>query len=210
MVPDSREFLFAEDRIVEWTTVFAYFAAALAGFRLFATKARGDIVLLVVSAFAAIAVMEEISFGERILGFEAPRIGNTKMDALHDLLIVAKRGVKGISEHPYLVAAGVALMVAGLVIWICRALVRRGWTVRFGGEAVLLSLAVVLLAYAQAIDTNLRIVPHRLLKPLYIEEILELGAGLCLVFFVVLRDPRRRTATSAIPDRAGYRSEPRL
>ncbi|GFE63737.1 hypothetical protein [Litoreibacter roseus] len=203
---EARLDLFEEDRAVEWATVVIYLAAFGIGLWYYLTRARGDLLLISATIFALIATLDELSFGERIIGFEAPRVGQTKLDAVHDLASIAKRQLKATTDHHYLLGGFILLVLILIGLWVCRILVRRGWTLRFGPEALFLILGAALLAYAQAIDINLRILPLKELKALYVEEVFELGSGLCVMCFAGLRGLAMRDASltpSPLPSATG-------
>ena len=182
-VPSARDAVFGEDRLVEWMTVVAFAAAFVLGVHKLRSRAPRDLFLMAVTILAGLAVLDELSFGERILGWEAPYILGTKLDAVHDLFRIGQKLIKQHSDYPYLVAGALGLaacsFIAVLVVWLRRF----GWKLTLGAETVLIATAVVCLVVAQGIDINLRIIRSDILKPIYVEEILELGAGLLFLLF---------------------------
>lgn len=194
-VPAAREAIFEEDRIVEWMTVLAFAATFVLGMRKLRSKARSDLLLMAITVLAGLATLDELSFGERILGWEAPRVLGTKLDAVHDLFRIGQKVIKQYSDVPYLIAGlgGIigGILIFGLVAWLRR----RGWQLVLGPESALIGVAILCLAFAQGIDIDLRILRSNILKPLYVEEVLELGAGLLLFLFAMLRTNARLRAT---------------
>ena len=181
LAPGLRDPVFGEDRWVEWATVAAFAVTAAIGARLWWRRRRSDLTLLAIAAFAVVAVLDELSFGERIFGYTPPRVMGTKLDAIHDLLLISKKVITAYSLHPRLVGAAIlvgCLLLVGAATFV---LLRRGWRLGLDRTSLLPVMAAILLTLAQAIDLNLG--PLWRLKPLYVEEVFELGAGLlCMVF----------------------------
>ncbi len=186
-VPAARETLFAEDRVVEWLTVVAFAAAFVVGIRKLRGGAGSDLLLLAATLLAALAVLDELSFGERIFGWEGPLVFGTKLDAAHDLFRIGQKVIKRYSDTPYLVAAVGLLVLGALAALLVARLRRRGWDLILGPELVLIGAAILCLAVAQGIDIHLRILLSDILEPLYFEEILELSAGILFLFFALMR-----------------------
>jgi hypothetical protein len=85
-----------EDGLVEWMTVFALlFSSGLMAWRAWTLRARRSVVFIAVTCFAAFVLFfgagEEISWGQRILGVEAPEWleenNRQKETNLHNLVI---------------------------------------------------------------------------------------------------------------------------
>lgn len=193
-VPEARDFVFGEDRIVEWLTVIAFAAALVLGVCKLRGRARSDLLLIAVVAVAGLAVLDELSFGERMFGWTPPHVLGTKLDAGHDFFRIGQKLIKRYSDTPYLVAGIGALIlcvpVAAFIGWLRR----RGWNLFFGPESVLLGAAILCLAVAQGIDIHLRILRSDIIGPLYVEEVLELSAGVLFLCFVQLRPTVRPDA----------------
>jgi len=68
-----------------------YFGSALLGFfMLLRVKDKTNrIVYLVIPFLGLMGFLDEISFGESLFNIQMPRIGNFKIDSLHDLITVA-------------------------------------------------------------------------------------------------------------------------
>lgn len=203
--PGAREAIFEEDRVVEWLTVAAFAAAFVLGIRRMRTGEGRNLLLLAVTAFAGLAVLDELSFGERLLGWEAPRLFGTKIDAVHDLLRIAQKLILWNSDTPYLVALLAVLILCALAGMLVLWLLRRGWRLAVGADVILVGAAILCLAFAQGIDVDLKTLYAPVLKPLYVEEVLELGAGLLLAAFMLLgmrNGPPSRSAVTT-PSVAG-------
>ncbi|MEM7489273.1 MAG: hypothetical protein AAF390_09145 [Pseudomonadota bacterium] len=187
--PDYREAIFEEDRAVEWATTAIFAVTGIYGIVAYRRASEKNVVLLTVAGVGLLGTLDELSFGERILQFEAPRIMGVKFDSLHDLLLVARKLIQSISfEYQYVIALGIALLICVVALIALRAVLRRGWTLGPGILLLLPVFAVILVVFAQMIDVDLNFIPHKVLKPLYVEEALELGAGLLLFGYVRLAD----------------------
>lgn len=192
--PDLHPLLMDEDRLVEWASVLAYYAAfGAAALRLREGGGR-DLLLAGVAAFALLAALDELSFGERLLGWRPPEILGTRLDAAHDLLTIAKKAIAAQAERPYLLAGLLAAGGALAAAAVLAVLVRRGWRLRPGPEAWLVALAALLLAASQVADLKLEALGSRLLGRFGAEEAMEMGGGLALLGFALLRGggPRSR------------------
>ena len=202
--PDLRPLLLDEDELVEWGSVLAYYGAfGVAAVRLREGRVGRDLLLAAVAAFALLAALDELSFGERLLGWQPPEVMGTKLDGAHDLAMIAKKAILRWAERPYLVAgllAAAAAAGAGAALAI---LARRGRRPRLGAEAWLLALAAAMLATAQAADLNLQALGSRVLGPLGAEEVLEMGAGLALLGFALLRGAERARGPGRRRTKAG-------
>ena len=189
--PDLRDAILAEDRLVEWASVLACYAAFAVG----VLRARGpegrDLLLTAVAWAALVAGLDELSFGERLLGWEPPEVMGTRLDAVHDLLRIAKTGIAGVSGNPYLLAGAIGAAVLAASLLAGAGMVRRGARVRLGPEAALLVLALALAGAAQVADLKLQLLGARTLARLGAEEAMELGGALALLGFAVLRGPGR-------------------
>ena len=187
-VPEWRPALFEEDRGVEWGTVLCFAAAFAVGLWRILSGNRNDLLLVLAVLASGLAALDELSFGERFIGFDAPEVMGVKLDAVHDLLSLTKTALREATSRPYLVAGGIALVLVALSVVLLRGLSRRGWRIWDDGpRTALFGLAVVLVGGAQMIDTNLNFVPTETLETFYLEEILELAAGVLVLGMCLLR-----------------------
>jgi hypothetical protein len=135
-------------------------------------------------AFAGLAgltaFLSEISFGERLLGFEAPIRYGVKLDAVHDLLQLARRIADSYVASPLFVPAILALLLA-LGVWVALRLHRRG-PPRGAG---LLAGAVAAVAAAIILDLKLAILRPLPFKHLHLEESIEFAAAMLLLGFAI-------------------------
>ncbi|MEM7710271.1 MAG: hypothetical protein AAF264_05865 [Pseudomonadota bacterium] len=179
--------LFEEDRIVEWATVVAFAATGLFGLLTFWRSDRRNLVLLAVALIGWLGALDELSFGERVFQFEAPRILGAKVDSAHDLLLVARTAIYRLAgSYQYALAA--MLLVLGLAAgWgVVHAAMARGWTLGRRALLILPVAATAAVALAQTIDVSLDLIPYKMLQRLYVEEVLELAAGILLLGYVRL------------------------
>lgn len=200
--PGLRGALMEEDGPVEWASAIAFYA----GFAVAAIGARAgparDALLAFVAAFCLLATLDELSFGERLLGWSPPEVLGTRLDAAHDLLQIGKKAILTVTDRPYLAAAVLGGAALGAAAWGARALARRGVRLRPGSEGALLALAAAMLAVSQVPDLKLEALGSRVLGPLGAEEALELGAALAFLGFARLRTGAPGAAPAAARDRS--------
>lgn len=179
--PERRGFFLEEDRGVENLTVALFVVAAAVG--LLVTRIRGwfrGLTVLPIIVLGILGALDELSFGERIVGFEPISVGRYRIDGLHDILTMAFNILTDDIERPYaiaLVAAATAAVAAGAYR------LRRELTDLIGRLWVFpcnryLALSLALLALAAGLD--LELYSHEWLA--FFEETLELLAALALVF----------------------------
>ena len=89
--PAWRPSLQNEGHLVENMSAALYFGSALLGFFMLlrVKEKKTRIVYLVIPFLGLMGFLEEIGFGERLFNIQMPRIGNFKIDGLHDLIQVA-------------------------------------------------------------------------------------------------------------------------
>jgi hypothetical protein len=160
--------------------------------------------LAVVGGIALIELLDETSFGMRLLGITpAPLPGGGELDGLHDLGVLAVRGLR--SGEPLLVlavAAGGALIAGGVVALVV-VVARRGAGVRATLAAHTLVLAhVLLVGAAQLVDATTDAASFSPISLL--EESLELGSAVVLAVALAelaARLPRRGEVPAPRSDR---------
>jgi hypothetical protein len=191
--PDFAVQNYAEDMALETATAAFFFAAFCVGaFRIWRHGAR-DLWLLVASGVALLGFLDELSFGERQFGWQAYELQGTKIDAVHDLLQVARRTVAGSTDHPYLLAA----LLAGLLVAAVPLLVR--WSNGLLAQArdglsvdvVTFAAALGLIAFSQLLDLHLGPFRQPWIEQSYVEEHMEFGAALLVLAFALTRGRQR-------------------
>ncbi len=139
--------LLAEDGLIENLSVIALSTGVLFGLYASFESSRGSrLPALIVAAFAFFCLMEEISYGERILGWSMPVVRDIKLDAAHDLVPLVHHTLRDIGVSN----VQIALFGTGLVVslfWLfrvpCWHLLKRSETLVRRPEVRLLPLAVV-------------------------------------------------------------------
>lgn len=184
-VPATHGSLVAEDEAVECLTVLVLVAAfAIAAWGLrggFSGRARH----VIPGGLALLFALDELSFGQRLFGFEAPRVHGIPIDGVHDLVdlaVVAGRSL--LQDRSWLGAAvGGLLFGFAVLLWRNRNPLR-GRLAAFqpAPEVIpLLAAMAVFLVIAQTID----LFAHGSLALVALEEMLELNAGLALLLAVL-------------------------
>jgi hypothetical protein len=180
---------FAEDRHVETLSAALFLTAgAVAALRL----ARGEAPtfwLVLTVGIGVVGFLDELSFGERILGFEPPMVGGVRIDAVHDLLQLLRRGAERSVGNVAVLWAGLLAglaALAGAVVWTVARFPVRGVT--------LLAGAVAAVTLAQVLDLKIAALNHPIVKASFAEESLELMAGALMIGFALHAFLKVRTA----------------
>jgi hypothetical protein len=176
--PGLADRVFAEDGVIETASALAFAAAsAMAACRLRAGSGpRGWLAFAILAGL--FGFLDELSFGERMLGFQPPVVGGVKIDAVHDLLELARS--VAVAAMP-----GDAVLLAGLIGGLALLLVPIAWYARrvpVRGMACLVGAIGCVLA-AQVLDLKLSYLRHPMVSATNMEETLELVAGLLLAAF---------------------------
>jgi hypothetical protein len=176
------EFL-REDGPLENLTVILYLVAlALAISGIWVAGPSRRWIALSVAALAAFFALEELSYGERIFGFQPPIVLGVRFDAAHDGLDIGIEAWRlAMSERP-LLTLGVAVPLAGLAVW-------SAWRIRASLAAAagrlwrdpavrFMAVAFALNAFAMVAD----LVGHLSKAIVLLEESAEATASLAVLF----------------------------
>jgi hypothetical protein len=91
--PAYRYLFIEEDHLVQNLSVVFYLVALVLAFRLFIREHKHNsrmIVLLIPALIAVLGGLDEIGWGERLFDLRMPVIADNKINALHDLIDVAR------------------------------------------------------------------------------------------------------------------------
>lgn len=194
LLPGVRPMLLQEDGILEMASVVCLVAAVLgaaAASAMWGLRAP----LLIAGLIGLAELMDETSFGSRIFGFQPPNLyGGGELDGFHDLLMLAYRLLRDVSQNLAWVWVGLMLAVsAGVMLFALRHVGNaiRGVGSRFSGHA-LIFLHVGFIGLAQVIDVA---TSSQALSA--VEEMFEFNAALALVFYVAQQAYNSRVAVSA-------------
>ena len=181
-VPSARAVLLGEDGIIE--TGGAVCLASVVLLAGAATVVSGPRAALSLGGLLGLAeLMDETSFGARILGFQPPALyGGGELDGFHDLLILAYRLLDELSPGlgwafiGLILAISLGTLVFALrVVWNMR--IDAGWP--WLSNHVLIFLHVGLIGMAQVVDVA---TTSRTLSA--VEELLEFNAAIFLLFYL--------------------------
>lgn len=203
--------LYDEDGLIEWATALVFLAVFLLGTRRLLASAGTDRAASACLGFATglglVCFLDEISFGERLIGFVPPRLLDENIDGVHDVLAVLRKVLilSGRTELQtlLLMSAGVAT-AAAVALALGRRRLRPARARRCG---LALAAFVVFVVPAALLDAS-----RYGENPLgwLVEEVLELNAALALLIGVartpVLRHPRGRPASSSGAARGSTRA----
>ena len=197
LLPEQRHWLVDEDDVVENLSVLFF----LLGFFLnayVAIRVSSQRWLPVLCGLISLAgALDELSFGERLLHLNIPRIRGVKVDGLHDTLGLVKGIVYSITHRPrailFLCAMALCLLIAILPFWTSRLkpLLRRfiafGWHHARQPYGVVMQICVAMLVMATVIDRHSLFLPGPLTYAF--EEIFELNMGIGFCFFALALTP---------------------
>jgi hypothetical protein len=187
----------AEDRTVESVGAAFFLLTAIVSARAVAQGRRA--LCLLIGGLGLLAFLDELSFGERVLRFEAPVIHGVKIDAVHDVLSLSWAAVGDPRTYVALVA------LTGLAVCASAFLLRH----RLGGVRAMLAdpatpllcASATLIAGAQFIDYGfgkhvLRTVlgwdRYQLVRASQFEEAAELMGAVLLLLAALALNARRR------------------
>ena len=189
-VPAARPGILEEDHVVEWLSALAFLAAGVLGLGLW-LRGRTPTERLAVAVAAFLGLLgfgDELSFGERLLSLDMPRIRGLKIDGAHDFAeVVARGGRDAFRAAPAVVAVcGIATVAAGAALaWRFRdALAAFARACLATSPRVALIAAVAAVALATLIDLPLAVFDHDAIKAT--EELLELAAAVLLLAVPIL------------------------
>lgn len=181
--PDLRPLLLQEDGIVEMATAI-FFALAAFGAAAFLTMWGMQLPLLLAGLVGFAELMDETSFGSRLLGFQPPPLyGGGQLDGFHDLLVVIFRLARDLS--PLLSWLLVGLLLASSIavaVFVAMQLLKgfRGDLKHLSGHTLFFA-HVACIGLAQVIDISASS-SHALSA---MEEVFELDAAILLAFYVL-------------------------
>ncbi len=185
-----RGYIVNEDSLIENLTAGIFFCAFL--FALVVFTAQGNrpaaerkwLFLLMVLGLACF--LDEISFGERLLGLTMPMLGQTKIDSMHDLIQLGIDKVPGPITDYQLQFLFLLLAVLGLFLLAALKYCKRNFSTVIAGKYFPLTFVMVcffgLVSLALLLDAKL--FPFR--GEQAVEELLELNAALALLTCCVI------------------------
>lgn len=182
-----REFLVDEDKLIECLSAATFFLAFLGGAALLFRGVRRHVDrrwLMLVTVLGLAGFLDELSYGERIFGLKMPRIAKIKLDAAHDVIDwLYYEGPVVVARHRGLCLLGLVVAVVLISFGLIRVRHRlRDLACDRGNYPLyaLLAFFVAFLACAVTIDLGI-LDPWSTQLPI-VEELLELCAGIALVF----------------------------
>ena len=191
--PAYRHHLFKEDYLVENLSVFFYLLACFGALWLGVKRNKQRGFLLLVFGLGLIGFLEEVSFGEGFIfpSSSMPRMGDTKIDSLHDLFTLTYEGRPGALVLTVVVIG--ALVLAALASPRTRKLVHHA---RQNLKRHHFFLAAFFSTALLAGIIDLEFADQEIL--FVVEEILELNASLALIFCCLAVFARGRRSPAEI------------
>ena len=120
IAPSLRDGLLVEDGPLETATALVFLMAAGLAMRtgLRSPNARPD--AWIVAVFAALAFLDEISFGARIIGYPSPQIDGITIDSLHDVFDLVERLAERVGVGRAGLALGGVVVLVTTAAWLWR------------------------------------------------------------------------------------------
>jgi predicted ATP-grasp superfamily ATP-dependent carboligase len=174
-----------EDRFLETLTALVFAGGVLVGIAAFVRGRTAPAFYLIVPACSLLGLLDEISFGQRLFGFELPRLRHFEIDGVHDLFLVTYDVF--VTDNPFYLACYVLIPLLALAGGSWLVLSKPHWrgrlsripaTLRRHPPLPYVALAVFLLFVALTIDLDLVETDWLL----FIEELLELNVAVALLF----------------------------
>ena len=100
-IPDFLQLISQEDHLLENLTTGLLLGTAFFGFMNWKQKQRNTNAVATCTAYASIGFLDEVSFGQRLIGFTPPMAGGTSLDGFHDLANMLKKVISiNLQYHP--------------------------------------------------------------------------------------------------------------
>lgn len=199
--PPLQGFLVDEDRLLETVSALLDLGVFVYGLALTIRGARDRGIVLSWPLFMALvglwSFLEDMSYGQRIFGFDSPRVFGVPIDGLHDFAYVGKRYLDILIKYQ---ARRLVVLVAVL------SLVALGLLVRYRRQILALALKILRMPpYLFFAIYVLLMVPSALLDldmfassvTTLIEEVMEFSASLALLWSCIATDSLRREQTTS-------------
>lgn len=189
-IPGLRDSLTKEDQFMEHLTSILFLNAFLLS-AFFVTKLKGkpsQALYLIIPIVSLIFFLDETSFGERIFHFTPPVIMGVRVDALHDFIQIAYLMILSLPKSYLLLLLPIFVLAIGTIVLIMLLKYKRYLKVRYVKQlSNLLSnyppfnyLLVTVVFVSVAMIVDLDMINNKFL--FFLEELLEMNAGLSLVF----------------------------
>jgi len=178
LVPSIRSSLRAEDKLVETVSATVYLLTAVTALVLMVQRKEKRTLSICLLIVGGICFLEEVSFGQRLIGFPTPYIAGVRIDGIHDIAEVGLELLRAGGPVAMAVAICIVAML-GIAAFLCRKrLVRLAILAMRSPVYIALLIFVALIGLSVVLDV--RLIRFRGRK--FIEEIIELNAALALLF----------------------------
>ena len=180
--PTYLYYLLAEDGVIEnLSAAFFLLSFFLAVASLIKREGHKKI-LIPISALGLIGFLDELSFGERVFGFSALRLGGVKIDQAHDVLNLLSKALEGFIDsygaYIFYVLVGVCVILSIMLFRYRSKLLNEVSGMIWKPHYILLLFFFMLGFLALLIDLK-----ESATKPLFVlEETLEMNAAMALCF----------------------------
>lgn len=181
-MPSYRRYLLNEDSLIETLSAVFYLISFFLALLFFFKSNIHRKPLIFISAVGLLGFLDELSFGERLFGFNMPYIYGVKIDAAHDFFSL---GYKVIREFTHSYPIYVFLLLGVGTIMVTIVTLRYRYELRdimsniYLKPPFILALFFTILVFS-ALLIDLDLVHHRAL--LLVEELFEMNAGIALLF----------------------------
>jgi hypothetical protein len=181
-MPNYRGYLFREDGLIENLSAVFYLISFFLGLLFFFKSNIHRKALIIISAVGLLGFLDELSFGERLFGFNMPQIHGVKIDAVHDFFIL---GCKAIKELTYSYPIYVFLFLGVGIIMVTIVTLKYSYELKetmsniYHEPPFILALFFTTIVFS-ALVIDLKLVHHGAL--FMVEELFEMNAAIALLF----------------------------
>jgi len=193
LLPDYRHYLIMEDSLIENIGAFLFLTTSMLAFIFFIKNQKNRITFIIISALGALAFLDEISFGKRIIGYDSPSINNKTIDSGHDMIDVIISSIKStISTTQILILVVVLISFTMPLLYKYRTNIHLTFK-KHKNNPIALMLFSFFLLVGCALLIDLELLQTSLFNLVMLEELLEMNAAAAFLFlfFSVYHENKR-------------------
>ena len=117
IIPDFLKLISKEDHLLENLTIGLLLGTAFFGFINWKQRQANTTAIAIYTILAIIGFLDEVSFGQRLIGFTPPMAGGTSLDGFHDLANMFRKIISiNLQYHPAQTFIILALFLSGFLI----------------------------------------------------------------------------------------------
>ena len=117
ITPGFLKLISKEDHLLENLTIGLLLGTAFFGFINWKQREANTTAIAIYTILAFIGFLDEVSFGQRLIGFTPPMAGGTSLDGFHDLANMFRKIISiNLQYHPAQTFVILALFLSGFLI----------------------------------------------------------------------------------------------